>query len=280
MRSARRSTRPDTSTRRLSAAGIDRGAPGSVCGVNNGQDNVDLPEFASLIAVEIDRTRAPIIDGARARMIAAQLPQRTGLSPAGLQLLPFLRNMLSARRVANDALRACERYIPQSTYDTAVAELIAADLIEVQGSMTTLTPFGRDLAHETHEALLDEVDERWGEHTDMTNVEHLARRVVRAAAATGGLSFSVMTPPYEPPTSTSRSRSAELLNCLRVHRGDAHADAWSSAGLTVGQIQALEPGSERDAIEHETNCRAARPYETLLPQERGVLLDALRALPG
>jgi len=240
----------------------------------------ETEEFAALVAVEIDRTRAAIIDGMRTRLMAARLPQRIGLSPAGMQLLPFVRNMLPDRVIDADALRACERYIPQSTYDAAVAELVAAGVVEIGGTTVRLTSPGRDVAREMHDGLVAEVDDRWGRDTDLSGVELLTQRSLDAAALTGGLSFSVMNPPYDPPTSTSGSRCAERLNCLRVHRGDAHAGAWAAAGLTAEQMQDLGPGPERDAIERETNLRAAGPYEVLDPDDRRFLLEALRSLPG
>ena len=197
-----------------------------------------------------------------------------------MQLLPFVRNMLPDRSVRSDALRACERYISDPTYDAAVAELLSASVIETRGQTVALTAAGRQVALEVHDALAAEVNERWGSGTDFSELERLTRSAVDAAAETGGLSFSVMAPPYEPPGSTSASRSAEHLNCLRIHRGDAHIRAWTAAGLTVEQILALGPGPDRDAIEQETNRIAGTPYEALAPEERGLLLEALRALPG
>ncbi|MBV8194260.1 MAG: hypothetical protein JOY80_01890, partial [Candidatus Dormibacteraeota bacterium] len=175
-------------------------------------------EYAALIAVEIDRTREPIIQGSRGRVIAAGLPQRLGLSPAGMQLLPFLRNLLPDRAVDANALRACERYVPQSTYDTAMSELVSAALIETRGTTVLLSANGREISAEIHDILAEDVNERWGQDPGLTQLEQLTQRAVEAALATGGLSFRVMAPPYDPPSSTAGSRSAERLNCLRVHR--------------------------------------------------------------
>jgi hypothetical protein len=243
-------------------------------------DASDTEQFAAEIAAEIDRTRSVIIDGVRSRSMAAQLPQRLGLSGPGMQLLPFLRNLLPDRAVESDALRACERYIPQSTYDAAIAELTSADLIETSGTTVSLSSRGRDIAVEVHGILVDEVNERWGGNPDLAKLERLTQEAVEAAAVTGGLSFSVMSPPYDPPGSSSASRSAERLNCLRIHRGDAHADAWAAAGLTVEEVQDLGPGPERDAIEQDTNSRAKAPYDALSLEDREMLLQALRQLPG
>lgn len=243
-------------------------------------DVSEIDELVAAIAVEIERSRGAIIGDIRERMMGIGLPKRIGLSPAGMQLLPFLRNLLPDRSVGEQALRACERYIPESTFNAALSELISAEVVESRDSTVTLSAGGRDIAREIHSALVAVVDERWGTGVELEDLEGLTNRAVDAARRTGGLSFSVMAPPYDPPGSSSGSRSAERVNCLRIHRGDAHADAWSSAGLSVEEVQALGPGTKRDAIERETNRRARGPYEALAPDERTLLLELLRALPG
>ncbi|HZN17433.1 MAG TPA: hypothetical protein VFB84_04470 [Micromonosporaceae bacterium] len=51
-----------------------------------------------------------------------------------------------------------------------------------------------------------------------------------------------------------------------------------AAGLTAAGIQAMAPGPAREAIEAETNVRAAAPYAALTATERRDLLDDLSAL--
>jgi hypothetical protein len=67
---------------------------------------------------------------------------------------------------------------------------------------------------------------------------------------------------------------------LRFHRFDAHVAAWTAAGLTAAEVQALPPGPERDAIEAATNERAAAPYEALSRAERFAFVAGLGALPS
>jgi hypothetical protein len=100
-----------------------------------------------------------------------------------------------------------------------------------------------------------------------------------AAMPTGGDAFAAMTPTYEPPTATSFALVLNRLGIMRYHRADAHAAAWSAAGLAVAGIQAMGPGPEREAIEDDTNVRAAAPYAALSEDERLVLLADLAALP-
>jgi hypothetical protein len=235
---------------------------------------------AAHVAPELDRLRLAIADGARDRLIAARILPRMGISPLGMQLFPMLRNTVPDRAVEREALRACERYIPQATYDVALAELLASSIVETEGSMLRLSPLGCGFAHELNGILLEVVNDRWGRDTDLTHLERLAQRAVEAASATGGPAFSVLAPPHDPPGSTSGSRLAERLTSLRFHRADAHAAAWQSAGLTVEQVQTLGPGAQRDAVERETDRRAAAPYQALTPDERSYLVEGLRALPA
>jgi len=143
-----------------------------------------------------------------------------------------------------------------------------------------LTSRGLDFATQLNDLLIQEVTRLWGSGADLADLEQLAERAVVAAAATGGPSSSVLAPPYDPPGSTIGSRLAERLTSLRIHRADAHAAAWADAGLTVEQVQALGAGPQRDAIEAETNRRAAGPYQALDPQERDHFLHRLRQLPS
>jgi hypothetical protein len=79
---------------------------------------------------------------------------------------------------------------------------------------------------------------------------------------------------------SSSGRYAELLTALRFHRFDSHIAAWRDAGLSLTQIKEFAPGTERDAIEAETNVRASIPYRALGPDERLELIAGTAALHG
>ena len=49
--------------------------------------------------------------------------------------------------------------------------------------------------------------------------------------------------------------------------------------MTAAEIQAEPPGPRRDAVEVETNLRAAPPYAALTPEDRLGFLADLAALP-
>jgi hypothetical protein len=67
---------------------------------------------------------------------------------------------------------------------------------------------------------------------------------------------------------------------LRMHRSDAHAQAWKAQGHSAADIRAMSAGPARDAIEQRTNELAGVPWVPLHSDERWQLLAGLGALPG
>ena len=122
--------------------------------------------------------------------------------------------------------------------------------------------------------------EMWGAGDRIAELATLAQVVARAAESDGGATVSVMAPPFEPDDASEAALLAERLTVLRFHRFDAHVAAWRAAGLTAQQIMTLGPGPDRDAIEADTNRRAATPYRALSAAERLGLLAGLGSLNG
>jgi hypothetical protein len=89
-----------------------------------------------------------------------------------------------------------------------------------------------------------------------------------------------MAPVWEPRGAPPGLLVLNRLSAMRYHRADAHAAAWTAAGLTAAQVVAMPHDRERDPIEAETNRRAAAPYRVLPAADRIVLLADLAALPG
>jgi hypothetical protein len=70
------------------------------------------------------------------------------------------------------------------------------------------------------------------------------------------------------------------LYVLRLHRADAHAAAWTAAGLTAQEIKALPHGEQRADIEVQTNERSGVAWAGLSADERLSVLAESAALPG
>jgi hypothetical protein len=133
---------------------------------------------------------------------------------------------------------------------------------------------------------------RWGTDGNQTGamphpdrVDRLTEvlgRVLAEAAATGGAAWAAQAPPYEPAGTPPGVLLLNRLSTLRYHRADAHAAAWQAAGLTAAGIAAMPWGRwslQRQAVEDDTDARAAAPYAVLTPEQRLRLLADLSALP-
>jgi hypothetical protein len=122
--------------------------------------------------------------------------------------------------------------------------------------------------------------ELWAEADLVARLAETVGRVLEAAVAEAGAALLAMAPVHEPPGASPRVLLLNRLGTLRYHRADGHAAAWIAAGLTAAEIQAMSSGAERDAIEADTNARAAGPYTVLTADERLHLLADLAALPA
>jgi hypothetical protein len=159
-------------------------------------------------------------------------------------------------------------------------------LVERAGGAWHLTGPGREVAVEADRILGRTAERLWSYRPSpslpgLAAVEAalpLVERLLEAGQATGGPVFRALTPVWEPEGATAAARLVSRLEALRHHRADAHRAAWAAAGLTVDEIQALESGPVREAIEAETNRRDEPLYDALDVDERLVLLASLGAL--
>jgi hypothetical protein len=234
--------------------------------------------YAAAIAPEIDRVRIAIAHGIRDRF--GPLLTDAGVPPSAGQMLGMLRNLGPDRSAPRAAVDEVFIYQPPGSAEAALADLAAAGIVDLPESHVVLTPRGVDVVERMYVITDEIVAELWRSvGDDFAALFGITTTVVDAAADTGGLAFALMAPPYEPAGARIATRFAESLTLLRFHRFDAHIAAWRNAGLTLDDVQQLEDGPRKDAIEAETNARAALPYTALTASERTTLLDALRRLP-
>jgi hypothetical protein len=191
-----------------------------------------------------------------------------------------LRNLAPRRRARRNALDEVLIYQPASETTAALEALAEAGVIELTPSDVGLTPRGIAFMERLYGLTSDMVARLWSEEArDFEELLGITRKAMAAASHSGGAAYSVLAPMAEPPGAPIATLFAESLTPLRFHRFDAHIAAWRAAGLTVEQVQALGDGPAKDAIEADTNVRAALPYAALSEDERETLLVALRALP-
>ena len=235
--------------------------------------------FAAEIAPLLDRHRMTIVRHVGSK--TDELSQRTGIPAPALQVLGMLRHTMPDRVVAVDDVLSGFLYLPADQIRSALDQLGTSGALESgRGNAVALTDLGRSVVIGAFEVTQEFLGELWAGHEELVaSLLPLADRACAAVATTGGAAVRVVSPVYDPPNASPALRFAERLTPLRFHRFDAHADAWRSAGLTVDEVQALDPGPQLDRIEAETNRWAAAPYCALEPAERLDLLRGLEALP-
>lgn len=248
-------------------------------------DPVELSptRFAELVAPAITRTfvagmRSP---GAQGRDLITSYggPEATGY-------LIDLRNPFAAgRTVTREDLAGHYRYTDPPKVDRRLRASVDAGLLDWSPA-GGITATGRGLAF-ISELVTQQgtaLTSRWGGQAHIVQrLNDLVSRVLAGAAATGGRAWAVQAPPYEPDGTPPEILLLNRLSTLRYHRADAHAAAWQAAGLTAAEMVAMPWDSEwtpqRNAVEHDTNVRAAAPYTALNPPERLTMLADLAALP-
>ena len=246
-------------------------------------DLVDLEtaRFAALAAPAIDRAFISAIASPRYRG-GRELVQRYGGSDAVGPMID-LRNVLAAgRSVGREIVHVSPyRYRDPDAIVTSLERTAEAELLEP-------TADGRYVASQKGRSFLGELTsqhatalgERWANHSDrVERLTALIGRVLTAADGTGGPGWATFSPVHEPDGTPAPVVLLNRLQLLRHHRADAHAAGWQAAGLVAHEIVTLPSGAVRDAIEDDTNVRAAPPYTALSADERLTLLADLAALP-
>jgi hypothetical protein len=205
-----------------------------------------------------------------------------------------LRNPFAAGRALTRAdLAHVYRYHEPAEIDETVARSVEHGLLArtADGALTP-TERGRAFLRDLSALHASRLEQRWGPTSGQIgltpNGERVARlndlllRVLAEAATTGGAAWAVQAPPHEPDGTPAPVVLLNRLSTLRYHRADAHAAAWQEAGLTAAEMVAMPWGSEwtpqRQAVESDTNARAAAPFAVLTPEERLTLLADLAAL--
>lgn len=236
--------------------------------------------YAALIRPVIDRVHVGLRATGRAQIQAIYDEHRVrpGFESS------FYYGLL-ARPMPADSFSAVTTYSGSDMTDE-LAQGVAE--VDADGAWR-LTGLGREVALAVQRGYGDWAAELWDRKVIATmpglgvvpRLAELVGRLLEAGQATGGPAFRAMAPVYEPPDATPALRLTTRLGALRHHRGDAHRAAWAAAGLTLAQLKALPPdGSQRRAVEYETDRLDAPIYEALSQPERDELLAGLGALPG
>ncbi|MFI6264315.1 hypothetical protein [Micromonospora sp. NPDC051006] len=245
--------------------------------------------FAGLAAPAVDRAVAAGMRAARDGG-GAELCQRYG-GPAATSFLVEFRTRLAAPGGAVDGpgFAALTRHRDPATCQRALDKQVAHGMIHRRpdGGLSA-TERGATFLAELHHLHGEVTGELWAGHEDrvLRLVAALGRLLAYALVlaeengATEGTAFAALAPPHEPDGTPPGVLLLNRLDTLRHQRADAYAASWAAAGHTAPSVAALSPGPERQAIELETDRRAAGPYTVLTAEERLIMLADLAALPG
>lgn len=228
------------------------------------------PRYAAAIAPVIDRVHLGVHVAGRPR--GRELIEAWGLRPG---FLIDLRYILAARPMTRTDLDHVYRYGDPLQRGAEIEAQLAQGTLAEEGDALVATQSALRFIADLYDVHAQVTAELWAGQP----VQELGALVGRLlAASAGGPAFAVAAPPYEPEGVSPGVVLFNRLAAFRFHRADAHAAAWQEAGLTAAQATALEAGSLRDAIEAETNRRAAVPFAALSTAERFTLLAGLGAL--
>jgi hypothetical protein len=236
---------------------------------------LDAARTAALVAPAVDRLRMAVM--AKALVLGGSAMAATGLDRDRLMALGLMRN-LDDRPLPPQGLQAVLAYRPADLVAADTAELLARGFLVQAEEGLRLSTTGRAFQDDVHRFSQQAADELWPPDR-VAAVHDLAGRALDAAAADGGPAFAITAPVGRREGASPAAVLGERLTGLRFHRYDAHVAAWRAAGLTAEEVAGLE-GPQRDAVEAETNRRAATPYAALDADERLALLAGLAALPG
>jgi len=232
----------------------------------------DLAGFAASIAGDIDAATISIHPASRPA--AVRVLHAAGLDRGGLLVGLLVPLLAGPADIA--ALHSIERYAPPDRFTGALDEHVAQGMLIRSADSVRATPAGRELLLGIRQAQGAAITSLWADRGHaVTALEPLADRVL-AAVIEPGTAFVLMTPPAA--AASPAHALHDRITALRYHRADAHATAWTAAGLTAESVQALGAGPAAERLEAATNQLAARPYEILTDNERGTFAQALKNL--
>ncbi len=239
----------------------------------------DASSFSALIAPLIDRT-AISVHNAISKDALTALRGDHRFHPGALALIA---GSLAAGPISGEEYSELTRYQHFGPSDTFLAGLAdrGAIVLDDTGGFTA-TPAGLDVC-KALVALQGETNEQLfrPRQASLNGLRAILDQAVAAAATDPHSLLARFTRRSWMPDDASDA--AHIWNnsvVLRMHRADAHANAWKAEGLDAQTMRQLPPGAQRIKIEEATNRNAAFPWAKLSNEQRLTLLAGLGALPG
>lgn len=232
----------------------------------------DLVKYAAAIAPQIDRLF--IAGHIAARPHANAVKGQFGVIDLGV-LVDLRRLLLASTGMTLDGAAALERYVAREDIQGDLTFQVSEGLLRRGGERYWPTERGEALLLALTEALAQGCDDLWraDECTCRTAVHYLQRVIAEAESILlPGLypAFSAKRRGYVRERENLPMRFWTALDTLRYLRADAHALAWSQAGLTAPEARVLTDVCHKSGVLLvERDSRESRALTSLI--EAGLL---------
>ncbi|WP_431902056.1 hypothetical protein [Nonomuraea sp. bgisy101] len=237
----------------------------------------ELAGYAAAIAPLIDAVHIDV--HAADRQLGVEYVRRSGLRPG---FLIDQRYVLPLRPLTRAGLATVYRYGTAREQAAEVeGQLLQGALREDGDGGLHATPVTLAFIEGLYELHDRATAKLWARHEELVSeLGVLLGRLLDGAERLPGGALELMAPPYEPEGVSPGVALFNRVAAFRYHRADAHAAAWQAAGLTAQEVASLREGPLWEAVERDTNLRAAVPYGMLTEAERALLVQGLRTLSG
>ncbi|MEU7892018.1 hypothetical protein AB0B45_04045 [Nonomuraea sp. NPDC049152] len=235
----------------------------------------ELADYAAAIAPLIDAVHIDV--HAADRQTGVEYVRRSGLR---VGFLIDQRYVLPLRPLTRAGLAIVYRYgTAEERADEVAAQLLQGALREDEHGGLHATPATLAFIEGLYDLHGRATAKLWAGHEALASeLAALLGRLLDGASRVPGGALELMAPPYEPEGVSPGVVLFNRVAAFRYHRADAHAAAWQAAGLTAQEVASLYEGPLWEAVERDTNLRAAVPYGMLAEAERALLLQGLRTL--
>jgi hypothetical protein len=238
----------------------------------------NLASFAAMMAPVVDRLVISVSHAVDSEALNA-LKGENRFHPKALSLIAA---NLASGRMREEDLGLLSRYQHFGSHQPFLEGLQERGAITIgaDGAITP-TPAGLEMAQGIARLQASAVTALWNPRVNgVAKAAPLVAQCAAAACADDSPLAQYAKQAWMPEDASPATKVWNDLTVLRMHRADAHAKAWTEAGLSALEMKDLAPGAQRDQIELRTNELAAPAWSPLAPSDGVPMLAELAALPG
>jgi hypothetical protein len=232
-------------------------------------------EFTRLVARSIDRVCLAGTSAVNPETVAALKPSHA-VDVGTASLISSV--IIGDGSMSWEELAVPLRYTPSTQRRTVGEQFASAGVLAITDEGVTYTEAGRAASQAYVDTMPAAIAALW--QIDAQRIPRLAELLMPVfdAASQSGSPFVDITKRVLYPTQTNAAYDLwRSLVLVRRHRSDCHAAAWSAADYDEVTIRSLTAGSEREAIEADTNAGHEPVWAAL---DEGDQVEALALLAG